>query len=53
MKREDVLVLAQLLHAMKEASEQLRDAVEKDDSARVNSLKKEILGLQRQVGQMI
>lgn len=49
MKREDVLVLSQLLYAMKDAAEQLRDALDKDDVERVNALKKEILGLQKQV----
>lgn len=49
MKREDILVLAQLLHAMREAAEQLEDALRKEDDPKVNSLKKEILVLQRQI----
>ena len=49
MKREDVVVLSQLLHAMKDAAEQLGDALEKDDLGRINSLKKEILAFQRQI----
>jgi len=53
MKNEDVVILAQLLTAMKDAVEKLDAAERKKDAEGLASAKKEILTFQRQVGEML
>lgn len=53
MKKEDVAVLAQLLATMKEVALQLETAIAKKDYSSVQSAKKEILELQKQVDRML
>ena len=53
MEREDVTLLAQLLHTMKEVVNKMEKYEKKGDYEMINSAKKELLDLQRKVAQLI
>jgi uncharacterized protein YegL len=53
MKNEDVMILAQLLTAMKDAVQKLEDAEKKKDAESLASAKKEILTFQGQIKEML
>jgi SpoVK/Ycf46/Vps4 family AAA+-type ATPase len=49
MKKEDLIIIAQLLAAMKDAIEKLAVAERTKDPERLNAAKREILTFQRQI----
>ena len=53
MKNEDLIVIAQLLAAMKDAVERLAVAERNKETERLNSAKKEILIFQRQIQDLL
>jgi len=53
MEKERILLLAQLLASMKEATTRLGSAVKNQDIEHVASIKKEILALQERIDQML
>ncbi|MEI6731691.1 MAG: hypothetical protein WCK90_03340 [archaeon] len=53
MKREDILVLAQLLTGMKDAVAQMREAEKKKDSERMSSAKKAMIHLKEQIDSIL
>lgn len=53
MKNEDLIVVAQLLAAIKDAIEKLAVAERSKDVERLNSAKKEILTFQRQMKELL
>lgn len=53
MKNEDLIVIAQLLAAMKDAVEKLAVAERNKDAGRLNSAKREILTFQRQIQDLL
>ncbi len=53
MKAEQMLLAAQLLSAMKDASKKLESAAKKNDSDNVAVIKKEILDLQKKLGEIL
>lgn len=53
MKSEDLIVVAQLLAAMKDAVEKLAAGERSKDAERVNSAKKEILTFQKQIQELL
>lgn len=53
MKREDVAVVAQILGAIKDCSEKLDEALERDDSEKIKMLKFEIIKFQRKVDELL
>ncbi|MFH1802628.1 MAG: hypothetical protein ABH864_04200 [archaeon] len=53
MKNEDVMVLAQLLAAMKDAAEKLGISERKKDAEGLASAKREILTFQQQIKEML
>jgi hypothetical protein len=53
MKKEEVVVVAQLLTAIKDAASKLGDAEKEKDAAKLNSAKKEILSFQKQIQEIL
>jgi|TARA_Y100000310_G_C20531048_1_gene738462 hypothetical protein len=53
MKKEDVMLLAQLLHTMKELAEKMERYYENKDIVRLDAAKKEMLELQKRVSELI
>jgi len=53
MRKEDVLLIAQLLTGMKDATDKLEDAQRRKDIEKLNLAKKEILNFQKQVNELI
>jgi PHD/YefM family antitoxin component YafN of YafNO toxin-antitoxin module len=53
MKNEDLIVVAQLLAAMKDAVERIAVAERNKDAAGLTSAKKEILMFQRQIQDLL
>lgn len=53
MEKEKILLLAQLLTGMKEASGRLEEAVKNKDAEHVALIKREILALQEKMDQML
>jgi len=53
MKNEDLIVVAQLLAAMKDAIEKLDIAERNKDAEKLNSAKKEILTFQKQMRELL
>jgi len=53
MEREDILLLAQLLHAMREISDKLEQYFADGDFAGVVQAKRELVRLQRKVGELL
>lgn len=53
MKKEKIVVLAQLLTAMKDAALELEKAQRAEDNDRVMMIKKEILNFQKKVDELI
>ena len=51
--KEDLMLLAQLLHTMKESVEELEKYYKKKDVENVNAAKKEILDLQAKIDQIL
>jgi len=53
MKKEDLIVVAQLLAAMKDIVERLAVAERNKDAVGLNSAKKEILTFQKQIQELL
>ena len=53
LQREDVMLLAQLLDAMKEVTTELEKYYKKKDVEKFNSVKRELLELQRKVDNLL
>ena len=53
MEKEDVVVLAQLLNAIKEAVEKLEKYYKKKDMENLQVAKKEILSLQKEIDNLL
>lgn len=53
MEKEDVLLLAQLFHTMKELIPKLERAHKKKDAEKLNALKREMMGLQRRINELL
>ena len=53
MKNEDIVVIAQLLAAMKDAVERLAVAERNKDAERLNSEKREIIIFQKQIQDLL
>ena len=53
MEKEKILLLAQLLARMKEATTRLQSAVKNQDAEHVSAIKKEILEFQGNIDQML
>jgi len=53
MEKEDVTLLAQLLHTMKEVVNAMEKYERKEDYEKMNSAKKELLNLQKKVTQLV
>ena len=53
MKKEDIILLLQLLQTMKEISSKIEEYYNKGDTDRFNSAKKELLGLQTRVRDLL
>lgn len=52
MQKEDVVLLAQLVHAMKDVAREMEKAYEKKDSERLEKAKAELLKLQKEVDRL-
>lgn len=53
MKREEITVVAQLLTAIKDALAELEKAQRKNDEERVEMAKREILGFQKKLDELL
>ncbi|MBU0466083.1 MAG: hypothetical protein KJ718_03495 [Nanoarchaeota archaeon] len=53
MKKEQITVLAQLLTAIKDATEKLEQASREKDAVKMASAKREILNFQKKVSEML
>ena len=53
MEKEDVVLLAQLIQTIKEATDELEKAQKKKDMEKLNAAKKEILELQKRVNELL
>ena len=53
MKKEDVMLLAQLLHAMKEVADKISHYHKKKDVKNLLAAKRELLNLQRRVNEIL
>ena len=53
MKKEDTLLIAQLLTGMKDAAAKLEDAYKKKDLVKLQSAKKEILNFQKEIDKLL
>jgi hypothetical protein len=53
MKKEDILVVSQLLSAIKSGLERLDDAQKKNDKEGMAMVKQEILGFQREINEIL
>lgn len=53
MKKEEVIVLAQLLTAIKDGIEKLEEAQKKQDAEQLESAKQEILHFQKKVAELL
>ena len=53
MKREEITVVAQLLTAIKDALGELEKAQRKEDNERVEMAKREILGFQKKLDELL
>jgi len=53
MRKEEIVVLAQILTAMKEGVEKLEGAERKRDLEHINNIKNEILSMQRKLKEML
>ena len=53
MKKEEIVVLAQILTAMKEGAEKLEKFERKQDLEQINNIKNEILSLQRKLKEIL
>ena len=52
MKREDIVLMAQLLQAMKELTEKLEKSYSKRNIEEINKTKKEIIQIQRRMNEI-
>ena len=53
MKKEDVIVIAQLLSAMKDSVRELEEAQRRNDGEKILIVKKEILNFQKKIDEAI
>ena len=53
MEKEDIVLLAQMLHAMRDIADKLEDYFEKKDFEGVKQAKRELSRLQSKVGEVI
>ena len=53
MKKEDVLLLAQLLHVMKDVAEKIEQFYKEKNFGKLDSAKKEMLSLQGRVNEVL
>lgn len=53
MKKEDIIVIAQLLTAIKDSIEKLEEAQKKKDAEMLLSTKREILMFQKKIDELI
>ncbi len=53
MKKENLTVLAQILTSMRDGAEKLEKADKKKDLETYNNVKKEILSLQKKIGEIL
>jgi len=53
MKKEDILVLAQLLMSIKDCIKKIEEAKKNDDAEQLAIAKKEILNFQRRIGEIL
>lgn len=53
MKKEDVMLLSQLLYTMQEVISHLEAAHKREDEEKLTGAKKEILNLQRRINELI
>ena len=53
MKKEDVVLLAQLLHAMREAADKIGVYFKRNDMANLESAKREVLEIQAKINQLL
>ncbi len=53
MEKEDIVLLAQLMHAMREIAERLEDSFEKKDFEGVRQAKRELGRLQNKIGELL
>lgn len=53
MKKEDILTVAHLLTAMKDAADKLEESQKRKDSENITKAKKEIIALQSQINSLI
>ncbi len=51
--KEDIVLLAQLLHTMKEVVEAMESAAKEGDYEKLNFAKRELLDLQRRIAQLL
>ena len=53
MEKEDIVMLAQLLHAMREITDKLQEAMDNKDFAMVTQAKRELTRLQTKVRDLL
>lgn len=53
MKKEEVVMLAQILHAMRELSDKLDENFQKKDFEGIERTKRELMRLQKKVAEII
>jgi|TARA_Y100000310_G_scaffold258024_1_gene266266 hypothetical protein len=53
MKKENLMLLAQLLHTMKELASKIEQYHKKGDAVKLESAKREFLLLQKRVGELV
>lgn len=53
MKKEDGIILIQLVGALKESVSKLENAYNKKDEKNLENVKKEILNLQKKIGSIV
>jgi len=53
MEKGDLMLLAQLLHTMKELVEKIEKYYEEGNSVRLESAKREMMKLQKKIGELL
>jgi hypothetical protein len=53
MEKGDLMLLAQLLHAMKELAKKIEEYYNEKNSVRLESAKREMMALQKKVGELL
>tara|TARA_Y100000310_G_C20570420_1_gene757712 strand:- start:98 stop:268 length:171 start_codon:yes stop_codon:yes gene_type:complete len=53
MKKEDILLLAQLLHTMEELTGRIEEDHNNGDVESLNSAKREVLKIQKKIGDLL